>query len=88
VLVIDHLQLLDQRRTSAELAAQMAALRAFARATGCIVACISQIQSSFDQRNARLPDWRDVRLPNALDLHVFDKALFLHQGRSRLCAPA
>jgi replicative DNA helicase len=84
VAVIDHVQLLDQRRRSPPLHEQMGALRAFAKQSGCVLVFISQIRSSFDQTGRRLPGLEDVRLPNLLDLGVFDKLLFQHGGRSRL----
>jgi hypothetical protein len=63
---------------------QVAELRAFAKASGCIVIFISQIASSFDETGELLPTIREVRLPNALDLVAFDRLLFLHDGRRRL----
>jgi replicative DNA helicase len=84
VVVIDHLQLLDQRRRSPELQQQVNELDAFAKQTGAVLVIISQIHSSFDQQNKRLPTAENVRLPNVLDLSIFDKLMFLHGGRSRL----
>lgn len=84
VVVIDHLQLLDQRRRFPELQQQVGELRAFAKASGCIVIFILQIASSFDRTGELMPTVRDVRLPNALDLAAFDRLLFLHDGRHRL----
>lgn len=89
VMAIDYLQLLDQRRESPELQEQVKDLRAFARRTGCIIIFISQIHHSFDGKAQPLPAADDVRLLNPLDLRLFDKALFLHEGRSgRLQATA
>jgi replicative DNA helicase len=84
VVVIDHLQLLDQRRRFPELQQQVGELRTFAKTSGCIVIFISQIDSSFDDVGELVPRIQDVRLPNALDLDAFDRLLFLHDGRRRL----
>jgi replicative DNA helicase len=84
VLVINYLQLLDQRRDSADLQQQVRELRDFARQAGCIIVFISQIQRAFDTKSRSLPGAEDVRLVNPLDLQLFDKALFLHEGKARL----
>jgi hypothetical protein len=82
--VIDHLQLLDQRRKAPELEQQVRDLRAFAKRTGCILLFISQLRSAFDQSTGRLPSTNDIRLLDALDLSLFDKFLFLREGRPHL----
>ncbi|HIC79518.1 MAG TPA: DNA helicase [Kiloniellaceae bacterium] len=86
--VVDYLQLLDQRRCNPELGDQMAVLSAFARASGVILVMISQIDRRFDLQAKPLPDLADVRLPNPLDLGLFTKTCFLHEGALRLEAPA
>jgi replicative DNA helicase len=83
-VVVDYLQLLDQKRDKPPLMAQIQALRSFARARGLIIAFISQIDRSFDPAKKPLPDLEDVRLPNPLDLRLFDKTCFLHDGEIRL----
>jgi hypothetical protein len=82
-VVVDYLQLLDQRRSNPELSAQVQALSAFARAAGSIVVAISQIHRSFESTGKSLPQLSDVRLPNPLDLSLFTKACFMHQGQVR-----
>jgi predicted ATP-dependent serine protease len=82
--VIDHLQLLDQRRKAPELEQQVRDLRAFAQRTGCILVFLSQLRSTFDQSTARWPSMSDIRLLDTLELSLFDKFLFLREGRSRL----
>ena len=84
LIVIDYLQLLDQRRTNPALEEQMSRLQQFTRAAGAMTVVISQIDRSFDLADKTLPDLTDVRLPNPLDLRVFDKACFLHQGQATL----
>jgi replicative DNA helicase len=78
LVVIDYLQLLDQKRENAELAAQIPALKTFARDRGLIMVAISQIDRSYDPSKKPFPDIGDVRLPNLLDLTLFDKACFLN----------
>ncbi|TZG33252.1 DNA helicase [Agrobacterium sp. B1(2019)] len=82
--VIDYLQILDQQRHKPDLSQQVSVLGEFAQKTGVIFAFISQIDRSFDQENKRLPDMRDIRLPNLLDLGLFTKACFLHNGEAQL----
>jgi replicative DNA helicase len=83
-VVVDYLQLLDQKREKPALMIQVQALRSFAQARGLIIAFISQIDRSFDPAKKPLPDLDDVRLPNPLDLRLFDKTCFLHDGEVRL----
>lgn len=86
IAVIDYLQLLDQRRRNPELAVQVRALKAFASAANSIIVVISQIDRSFDLQAKRLPGLENVRLPNPLDLTLFTKTCFLHEGEVRLQA--
>lgn len=79
-VVIDYLQLLDQRRENADLMIQARTLKSFARDQGLIVVIISQIDRSYDPSIKSCPDLRDVRLPNPLDLKLFDKTCFLNNG--------
>lgn len=80
VVVIDYLQLLDQRRENPDLSVQVRALKSFARDKGLIVAFISQIDRSYDPAVKPCPDLDDVRLPNPLDLKLFDKTCFLNNS--------
>ncbi|MFK0162908.1 DNA helicase [Rhizobium sp. NPDC090279] len=79
--VVDFLQLLDQKREKPELMIQVQTLKAFARARGVIVVFISQIDRSYDPALKPVPDLSDVRLPNPLDLSLFDKMVFLNNGQ-------
>jgi predicted ATP-dependent serine protease len=81
LVVVDYLQLLDQRRRNPELADQVEALASFARAAPSIIVTISQIDRSFDMEGKSLPDLSNVRLPNPVDLALFSKTCFLHDGR-------
>lgn len=80
LVVVDYLQLLDQRRENADLMIQVRALKSFARDQGLIVVFISQIDRTFDPATRSCPDLSDVRLPNPLDLKLFDKTCFLNNG--------
>jgi replicative DNA helicase len=84
VAVIDYLQILDQQRSKPALSDQMLALRSFARDNGVLMGFISQIDRSFDPARKALPDIEDIRLPNPVDLGLFTKACFLHDGELRL----
>src|SRR5262249_51982441 len=86
VAVIDYLQLLDQKRRNPELADQIRALKYFARAAGSIIVVISQIDRSFELQAKPVPELTDVRLPNPLDLTLFTKSCFLHEGQIRIQA--
>lgn len=81
VAVVDYLQLLDQNRQTPNLTEQVSSLGAFARERGLIVVCLSQVHRSFDAKRKRVPSLADVRLPNPLDLSVFSKTCFVHDGR-------
>lgn len=80
-VVVDYLQLLDQKRTSPDLMVQLTKLKAFAREKGMIFAFISQIDRAYDLTSRPLPDVGDIRLPDPLDIELFDKVCFLHDGQ-------
>lgn len=81
VVVIDYLQLLDQRRESPPLAEQIAALRAVARDRELIIGCLAQVDRAFEATGRRVPSLQDVRLPNPVDLSLFTKVCFVHDQR-------
>ncbi len=80
LVVIDYLQLLDQRRENPDLSVQVRALKSFARDKGLIVVFISQIDRSYDPALKPCPDLSDIRLPNPLDLKLFDKTCFINNA--------
>lgn len=88
VAVIDYLQLLDQRRDTPELALQVSMLKAFARERGLILVFLSQIDRSYEGSSRPFPEIVDVRLPNPLDLALFDKTCFVNRGEARFRAAA
>jgi hypothetical protein len=80
LVVIDYLQLLDQKRDNPDLMTQVRTLKAFARERGLVIVFISQIDRAYDQSTKPFPDLGDVRLPNPLDLKLFNKTCFLNNG--------
>jgi replicative DNA helicase len=83
-VVIDYLQLLDQQRHKPALAEQVQALKTFARDKGVVVIFLAQIDRSYDSSSKPCPDLDDLRLPNPLDVRVFSKTCFLHEGTVQL----
>jgi hypothetical protein len=79
--VIDCLQSLDHRRTNPPLGEQVDRLARFAKATGHVLVFISQIDRSFETSGRTLPGVADIRLPNPIDLSVFDQTCFLQAGQ-------
>ncbi len=84
IAVIDFLQLLDQQRSKPVLSEQLQTLHEFAKRKGAVLGFMSQIDRSFDTGGKRLPDIGDVRLPNFIDLGLFSKACFVHNGEAQL----
>ena len=84
--IIDYLQLLDQQREKPDLMTQIRTLKAFARDRGVILVFISQIDRSYEPSTKPCPDINDIRLPNPLDLSLFSKTCFLHNGEVRFQA--
>jgi replicative DNA helicase len=81
--VIDYLQLLDQRRENPDLMTQIRTLRDFAQQRALILVFISQIDRTYDPTSKLFPDIGDVRLPNPLDLSLFNHTCFLNGGEAR-----
>lgn len=80
LVVIDYLQLLDQRRDTPPLDEQVRVLGAFARRSGVTLVFISQIDRSYHPSLKPIPDLSDIRLPNPLDLSLFNRTCFLNAG--------
>ena len=80
IVVIDYLQLLDQKRSNPELMQQVEALRDFAVDRRLILVFVSQIDRAYDPSVKPCPDFDDVRLPNPVDLNLFNKACFMNDG--------
>lgn len=88
LVIIDYLQLLDQKRKNPDLASQMQQLRDFARERQLIILCLSQIDRRYESSNRSCPGIDDIRLPNPLDLSLFDTLCFLHQDTMQTVSPA
>ena len=88
LIVVDYLQLLDQRRSNPPLDEQVRALKAFACERGAIVVMISQIDRAFELSSIGLPGVDDIRLPNPVDLSLFNKRCFVHEGKVQIEAVA
>lgn len=81
LIAVDYLQILDQNRSKPALQTQIEALKRFAREKRCILIFISQIDRVFDQNDRERPSLADVRLPNPLDLGLFNKSIFVREER-------
>lgn len=81
VVVIDYLQLLDQKREKPDLMAQVRQLKSFAKERGLIIIFISQIDRSYTSSSRHFPSLDDVRLPNPLDVELFNKTCFMNDGQ-------
>jgi replicative DNA helicase len=81
LVIVDYLQLLDQKRENPTLTQQVKALRSFAEERGLVFVFLSQIHRSFDGGEKDVPSLADVRLPNPLDLMLFTKACFVHADK-------
>jgi replicative DNA helicase len=88
LVIIDYLQLLDQKRANPDLMNQVRKLKDFARDRKLVIVCLSQIDRSYDSTKRTIPDLSDVRLPNPVDLSLFDRTCFLNQGEMRLASTA
>ena len=82
--IVDYLQLLDQRRDKPGIDQQLGELKAHAQKSQSIVICLSQIAREFKASDKAVPSLSDVRMPNEMDLSVFDKACFMHAGKMHL----
>lgn len=83
-VVIDYLQLLDQKRSNPALEEQVRALKKFAIEREAVVVLISQIDRAFELSSSNMPTLEDIRLPNLVDLSLFDKRCFLHDGQVQI----
>ncbi|WP_153768773.1 DNA helicase [Labrenzia sp. CE80] len=80
LVVVDYLQLLDQKRAHPDLDTQLQSLKAWAGRQGLIVILLSQIDRRFEAACREIPDLSDIRLPNPVDLSLFSKTYFMHEG--------
>jgi replicative DNA helicase len=87
VIVVDYLQLLDQQRSKPPLQKQIEDLKKFAKEKKCIFIFTSQVDRSFEGKQGFRPKLEDIRLPNPLDLKLFNKSMFLHDGKLIFTTP-
>jgi replicative DNA helicase len=79
IIAIDYLQLLDQQRSKPPIQKQIEDLKKYADEKKCIFIFISQIDRTFDQQHDQQPGLSDVKLPNPLDLGLFNKSIFVQE---------
>lgn len=84
LIVIDYLQILDQKRSNPSLDHQVRSLCAYAKETEAMCVLISQVDRSFDLSGRAMPSLADLRLPNPVDLSAFSRCVFLNDGKIRL----
>lgn len=81
LIVVDYLQLLDQKRSHPPLQQQIQELRVFARETKSNIVFLSQVERDFEGLEEVCPSLEHIRLPNPLDLSLFHKGVFLHEDK-------
>ena len=82
--VIDYLQIMDQNRQHPPLQQQVDMLKDFAREAGGTILLLSQVDRQFTETDRQIPTRSDIRLPNPLDLSIFDRFYALHDGEISL----
>ncbi|MGO1120325.1 DNA helicase [Rhodovibrionaceae bacterium A322] len=87
LVVVDYLQLLDQRRDTPPLSQQLSSLKDLAGERGLRFVFLSQIDRRFEMQDKRFPELEDVRRPNPLDLSIFTKTCFLNGDSLRFSSP-
>ena len=63
-------------------------LKEFAIKHGAIVIMISQIDRAFELSSTDMPSIEDIRLPNPVDLSLFNKRCFLNDGEVQFSTAA
>lgn len=77
LIIVDYLQLLDEKRSNPPLQGQVEKLKQFAKERGCIVIFISQVRREVENQIDKKPTLSDIRLPNPLDLKLINKVILL-----------
>ncbi|MEZ0225233.1 MAG: DNA helicase [Alphaproteobacteria bacterium] len=83
VIVVDYLQLLDQRRSNAPVQEQVQELKDFAKDKGCTVIFLSQIMREIELKADRRPTIEDIKIVNPMDLQNFNKIILLYKEEER-----
>lgn len=79
LIVVDYLQLLDEKRSNPSLQVQVEKLKNYAREKECVVIFISQLDRELENRADKKPIMEDIRLPNPLELKFFNKIILLYK---------
>ena len=79
IIVIDYLQLLDEKRIHPPIQNQVESLKTFAKEKKCILIFLSQVRREIEYKNNKRPTIEDIRLPNPLDIKLFNKKIFLYR---------
>ncbi|MBL4681723.1 MAG: hypothetical protein JKY88_13505 [Pseudomonadales bacterium] len=87
LMIIDYLQLLDQRRTNPVLQDQVAALKSYAEESRCIIIFLSQIDRAYGGSDIIAPSLEDIRMPNFFDLELFNKILLFNSEKMVFLKP-
>lgn len=77
VIVIDYLQMLDEKRTNPPLQEQIEKLKKYAKEKNCIIIFISQVRREIENQVDKTPTLKDIRLPNPLDLRLINKVILI-----------
>ncbi len=87
LVVIDYLQILDHKRTNPLIDEQLQTLKGFAAKKKTTFVLISQVDRSYELSEKSIPDISDVRLPNPVDLSLFDQMCFVHNQQMSVSNP-
>jgi replicative DNA helicase len=79
IIVVDYLQLLDEKRSNPPIQDQVEQLKNYAKEKECVVVFISQLNREIESRLDKKPTMEDVRLPNPLELKFFNKIILLYK---------
>lgn len=79
IIIVDYLQLLDEKRVNPPLQDQIQSLKVFAKEKGCIIIFLSQINREIEYKVNQRPTVDDIRLPNPLDINLLNKIIFLYR---------
>jgi replicative DNA helicase len=79
LILIDYLQLLDEKRTNPDLQKQIETLKLYAKEKGCVIIFLSQLDREIENRVNKKPIVEDVRMPNPFDLKIFNKLMLLYK---------
>jgi len=82
-VVIDYLQLLDQKRNHPPLSKQLKTLHMYAKETHTTFLFISQLDRFFEGSGRDIPRTHEVRAPNPIDIKLFDHMFFLPTTREK-----